>query len=94
MLPNALVFGIGAALAASWFLVPLLLPPNKHHTNCVLVSSLLYIAVFSCLLILYGMDSAAAVTLLGIVFAVLGKVLAINFKMVQSTHYPKHRRCY
>ena len=93
MLPNALVFGIGAVLAASWFLVPLLLPPNKHHTNCVLVSSL-YIAVFSCLLILYGMDSAAAVTLLGIVFAVLGKVLAINFKMVQSTHYPKHRRCY
>ena len=93
MLPNALVFGISAALAASWFLVPLLLPPNKHYTNCVLVSSL-YIAVFSCLLLLYGMDSAAAVTLLGIVFAVLGKVLAINFKMVQSTHYPKHRRCY
>jgi len=93
MLPNALVFGIGAALAASWFLVPLLMPPNKHYANCVLVLSL-YIAVFSCLLMLYGMDSAAAVTLLGIVFAVLGKVLAINFKMVRSTNYPKHRRCY
>jgi uncharacterized membrane protein len=93
MLPNALVFGIGAALAASWFLVPLLLSPNKHHTNRVLVSAL-YIAVFSCLMMLYGMESAAAVTLLGIVFAVLGKVLAINFKMVRSTNYPKHRRCY
>ena len=93
MLPNALVLGIGAALAASWFLIPLLLPPNKHHTNRVLVSAL-NIAVFSCLLMLYGMESAAAVTLLGIVFAVLGKVLAINFKMVRSANYPKHRRCY
>ena len=93
MLPNVLVFGIGVALAASWFLVPLLFPPNKHHKNCVLVTAL-YIAVFFCLLMLYGMDSAAAVTLLGIVFAVLGKVLAMNYKMVQSTNYPKHRRCY
>lgn len=93
MLPNALVFGIGVALAASCFLVPLLFPPNKLHANCALVTAL-YIVAFVCLLIVYGMGVAFAVTLLGIVFAVIGKVLAMNFKMVQSTNYLKHRRCY
>ena len=93
MLPNTLIFCIGAAIAASWFLAPLLLVPSSHHLAWALVLAL-YITVFSCLLIFYGIESASAVILLSIFLTVLGKLLAINFKMVQSASLPKNRRCY
>lgn len=93
MLPNAAIFCISAALAASWFLAPLLQLQNTHFTSWQ-VAIALYIAVFACLLVLYGLDSASAVMLMSILIAVLGKSLAINFKMVRSANYPKHRRCH
>ncbi len=93
MLPNTIIFCIGAALAASWFLAPVLFVPNSHYTSGAVVLAL-YLIAFVCLFILYGVESASAVLLLSIFLTVLGKLLAINFKMAQSAKYPKNRRCY
>lgn len=93
MLPDTLIFGIGAALSASCFLAPLLFRPANPHKGWIITGAL-YIVAFACLQVIVDMHTAFAAVLLGLVFTVLGKVLAINFRMVQSTNYPKHRRCY
>jgi hypothetical protein len=93
MLQNSAILCIGVVLAASWFLVHLPFLPNTQLATWLVIFALNF-AVFVCLLVLYGFDSASTVTLVSMLFAVVGKLLAINFKMVQSANYPKHRRCY
>lgn len=93
MLPNVLIFCISTALAATWFVAPLLQLKGAHFTSWPMII-VPYIAVFACLLMFYGLDSVSAVMLLSILIAVLAKLLVINFKMVRSANYPKHRRCY
>lgn len=93
MLPDILIFGIGAILSASTFLLPSRVRFAGHHTGHIIVAAL-YLVAFAGLHLFVDADAAFAAVLLGLVFAVLGKVLALNFRMVHAANYPKHRRCY
>ncbi len=93
MLPDILIFAIGATLAASAFLLPAGLRSAGHHAGHALIVAL-YMVAFTGLHALVGTHAAFAAVLLGLIITVLGKVLAINFRMVQVANHPKHRRCY
>jgi hypothetical protein len=93
MLSNFSIFSLGILLAASCFVVPKLLPLVDRWSRRMLVAAL-FGAVFGGLMVLGHHSTALAVVVLGLVFAVIAQVLAINYEMVHSPNDPKHRRCY
>jgi hypothetical protein len=93
MLDNVLIVSIGGVLAAICLLTPMLFASVGRLARLLLVV-LFFGAAFGGLLLLTDERSACAVVMVGLVFSTIGKLATINFKMVHSAHYPKHRRCY
>lgn len=93
MIDNPLIFTIGGALAAVYFLAPTLFPSRTRPVRLMFVAWL-YAAACAAVLLFADAKSALVVLELGIAFTVLGKLLVINFNMVHSQNHPKHRRCY
>jgi hypothetical protein len=93
MFDNVLIVSIGAVLAAVCLLTPMLFASVSRLTRFVFVT-LFFAAAFAGLLLLTDERSASAVVMVGLLFSMIGKLASINFKMVHSEHYPKHRRCY
>jgi len=93
MLANPMIFGISAILAASFYIAPLCFRSSKRSTRLMLVLAL-YVAVASSVGMFYGLKSALAEVLLGLIFAGVAEMLLINARLIQTAHYPKNRRCY
>lgn len=93
MLHNPLIFSIGGVLAATYFLAPMLFA-SRTRPACYMLVALLYVFVLAITFLLADAKTAVAVAELGILFTAIGKLLAINFSMLQSPNYPKNRRCY
>jgi hypothetical protein len=93
MLDNVLILSIGALLAAVCLVVWILFPSSSLSTRLMLVAALNGV-ILGAVLLLAGERAALAVLMLGLIFTTLGKLATINFNMVHTANYPKHRRCY
>ena len=55
---------------------------------------MLYIVAMAVTFLVVDARASLALLELGVAFTLIGKLLAINFSMLQSPNYPKNRRCY
>jgi len=93
MLDNVLILSIGGVLAAVCLVVWTLFASSSISTRLMLIAVLDGV-ILGAVLLLAGEKAALAVLMLGLIFTALGKLATINFKMVHTANYPKHRRCY
>lgn len=93
MLHNPLIFGLGGVLAAAYFGAPKIFASRALSVRILFVAAIYAMAGIGAFA-LFDLKTAFVVAELGGVFTILGKLLAINFQMVHSPNYPKHRRCY
>lgn len=93
MLSNLVIFGLPVLLAGSLFLLPSCYR-SASRLRCAMINLTLHAGVFVFLAVFHDLRSAVAVAILSALLVALGKILVINFRMVHTAHYPKHRRCY
>jgi hypothetical protein len=93
MLNNLLILAVGILLALATLGSPV---PKMHWGKWVRALALiaLYLATALVTLWLFDAKSAFAILEFSLVLTGLSKLIAINFGIVQSARYPKHRRCY
>jgi hypothetical protein len=93
MLDNVLILSIGAVLATISLIVWILLASSSVPSRLLLIAAV-YAAIFGAVQSLAGDKAAFAVIMLGLIFTALCKLAKLNFNMVHTANYPKHRRCY
>lgn len=93
MLNNSLIFATSALLAVSFFATPTALKSAKGIMRTLYVAGV-YFVTFICIFVLYGINAAVAILVLGAVFTAVGEALVLNYRMVHSRNAPKDRRCY
>jgi len=93
MLNNVLILSIGAVLTTICLVVWILLASSSVLSRLLLIAAV-YVAVFGAVQSLAGDKAALAAIMLGLIFTALCKLAKLNFNMVHTAHYPKHRRCY
>ena len=93
MFHNPLMFFNGGVLAASYFIAPMLFA-SRTRPACFMFVALLYIVAMAVTFLVVDARASLALLELGVAFTLIGKLLAINFSMLQSPNYPKNRRCY
>ena len=93
MLENLLIFSVGGALAAAYFYASALSAAYDGSKRFTFVA-LTYLAAMIISYLLADAKTAFVVLELGLAFTLISKLLVINFHMVHSPNYPKHRRCY
>jgi hypothetical protein len=90
MLNNLLILAISIFLALATLGSPV---PKMHWGKGVRVLALITLYLATALVTLWLFD-ALAILEFSLVLTGLSKLIAINFGIVQSAHYPKDRRCY
>ena len=93
MLDNVLILSIGGVLAAVCLVVWTLFASSSISTRLMLIAVLDGV-ILGAVLLLAGEKAALAVLMLGLIFTALCKLAKLNFNMVHTANYPKHRRCY
>ncbi|MFZ2971612.1 MAG: hypothetical protein WA049_03145 [Ferribacterium limneticum] len=93
MLNNTLIFTISLLLALATLGSPLPMTRKGKGIRIVALVALYLGAVLGTLWIFDG-KSALAILELGLLLTGIAKLIAMNFRIVHSARYPKHRRCY
>ena len=93
MLNNLLILAISIFLALATLGSPV---PKMHWGKGVRVLALIALYLATALVTLWFFDAKSALAILefSLVLTGISKLIAINFGIVQSARYPKHRRCY
>ena len=93
MLNNLLILAVSILLALATLGSPV---PKMHWGKGVRVVALITLYMVTVLVTLWFFDARSALAILEFSLALSGlsKLIAINFGIVQSAHYPKDRRCY
>lgn len=93
MLTNLLILVISILLALATLGLPV---PKVHWGREIRVVAVIALYLLTVLGTLWLFDARSALAILesSLALSGLSKLIAINFGIVQSARYPKHRRCY